>query len=619
MRSTGVNQRVRKLIAAVIAALALWLLVVNVAAAAAALRSRRAFVSACDDIPEVVPTGAWVRLKGCGTRLFNSSFLTDASGRRVRQLVPLWWIDVETRKTIQPSSNSVQLTALAPSRIALALPISPIDDETGFRLDTQGGLYPDGLTEVVETTGVILARTGTPSYRVTEVPGAESGLADGAVVIDLRVPPDLGRAAWRSVIGLAILGLAWLLFSREVPALPAFAKTPITSLPRRLSSASSPQSPPRSSDVQWGRVAVFTLVGVVALARGIFWYFDPLREARALEAARVGPPAAVGDASPPAISSAFRSSSAPALPPPTTEEVALLTSVDPSNQMKGIELMNARAVTPDLVSAVDLALVHPPSPEIQAKLICLQTRFDSPESLERMIARAPRDRRSLGSNVPADVTCTLNSLARRASEAPERIRDALLPAAVASSYTTRNTILAAFKTMDLPELPPSLVVEASAEGPYRREAVAAALALGAVRLNPDLIAAAARDPETAGLVREALRTDTSDDGARLVARTWTDVISNSKFESLAVEREAKSHDVSAALLEMVLDASRSDQQRQEAAIGLGRLAEVGPLPPLRKLSGELAPGELRMQVDRAIAALDAQRARGRTPRMRALF
>jgi hypothetical protein len=605
---------VRRIIAGVIAAGAVWLLVVNVAAAAAALRSRRAFVTACENIPEAVPTGARVRLTGCGTRVFNSSLLTDSAGRGVRQLIPLWRIDVEARKAFTPS-HSVKLIPLAPSRIALAFPIAPIDGDTGFRLKQRGGLYPDGLQEVVETTGVIMARTGTSSHRVAEVLGAEAGLADGAVVIDLRTPPDLSSAAWRSAIGLVILGFAWLLFSRGMPELPAFAKVPITSLPRRSSST----SPPKSSEVKWGRVAVFTLVGVVALARGIFWYFDPLREARALEAARVGPPAAVDGSSPAAISSAARASSEPALPAPTSEEIALLGSVHPSNQMRGIELMNARAVTPEMVSAVELALQNPSSPDIEAKLICLQTRFDSPESLERMIARAPSDRRAFGWNMSADITCTINALARRAGEAPERIRDALMPAAFAANAGTRNKVLAAFKTMDLPELPPALVVEASAESSSRREAVAAALALGAVRLNPELVAAAARDPDTAALVREALRTDKSDAAARLVARTWTDVVSNSEFARLAVEREAQSHDVSAALLEMVLDSTRTDIQRQEAAIGLGMLTEVGPLPPLRKLSGELASGELKTYVDRAIEALDRQRARGRTPQMRALF
>jgi hypothetical protein len=606
---------VRQIVAALIAAGAAWLLIVNVAAAAAALRSRQALVSACDNIPEAAPIGAWVRLKGCGTSLFYSSLLTDASGRKVGHLVPLWRIDFEARKAIQPSSYMLRVNPLPPTRIALMLPISRTGEETGFRLEPLAGLYPDGLTEVIETTGVIMARTGTPEHRVTQVPGGEIALADPAVVIDLRTPPDLRSAAWRSLIGLVMLGFAWLLFTHALPAVPAFAKVPITSLPRRSSST----SPPRSSEVKWGRVAVFTLVGVVALARGIFWYFDPLREARAIEAARVGPPAAVRDSSSAGISSASRASSEPALPAPTSEEIALLGSVDPSNQMRGIELMNVRAVTPDMVSAVELALQNPSSPSIEAKLICLQTRFDSPESLERMIARVPSDRRSFGWNVPVDVTCTVNALARRAGEAPERIRDALMPAALGSNYTTRNAVLAAFKTMDLPEIPPALVVEASAEGSYRKEAVAAALALGAVRLNPDLVASAARDEETSGLVREALRTDKSDAAARLVARTWADVLSNSHFERLAIEREAQSHDVSAALLEIALDSTRSEYQRQSAVIGLERLREVGPLPPLRTLSAELAPGVLKESVDRAIFALDAQRQRGKTPQMRALF
>jgi hypothetical protein len=614
--SRGVNLWRRRLIAAVIATGAVWLLVVSVPAAAASLRSRRAFVTACNNIPAMAPAGTWVRLKGCGTSLFYNSFLTDAAGRRVRRLVPAWGIDFEARKAIQPS-HSVQTIPLEPSRVALALPISSVSDETGFRLNGRDGLYPDGLTQVVETTGVIMARTGTPAHRVTEVPGAESGLATTAVVIDLRTPPDLRSAALRSAIGLGLLAFAWLLFTREMPALPAFARTPITSLPRRSTST----SPSPSSEVKWGRVFVFTLVGVVALARGVQWYFDPVN---ATGNARVGPPAAVGGSSPaadPSASSASSdsASSEPALPAPTSEEIALIGSVDSSNQIKGIELMNARAVTPDLVSAVELALQNPSSPEIEAKLICLQTRFDTPDSLDRMIARFPTERRALDWNLPLDVACTLNALARRAAEAPERIRDTLMPAAFATNYTTRMKVLEVFRTLDLPEIPPALVVEASAYSGYQKHALAAALALGAVRLNPDLVAEAGRDSETSGLVRSELHRDQSDMAARLIARIWTEGAPGRDFERFALDREAKSHDVSAALLEIVLDSSRSDTQRQLAASRLRILPEVGPLPPLRTLSAELVPGALKTSVDGAIAALDARRQRGVTPRMRALF
>ena len=103
---------------------------------------------------------------------------------------------------------------------------------------------------------------------------------------------------------------------------------------------------------------------------------------------------------------------------------------------------------------------------------------------------------------------------------------------------------------------------------------------------------------------------------------WDELV-RSNAELLEVFRHpAITHEQKRSVLEELIRRARprpTTANFLKVLLQNGRLAELGPLPPLRKLTGELAPRELRMQVDRAIAALDAQRARGRTPRMRALF
>lgn len=286
MRITG-----RRLIAVVMAAGAVWLLVSSMMAAAAGIRSRRAIESSCDSIPAAAKNGTWVRLKGCGVNFIHDSFLTDVTGRRIRRLVPLWHIDAEARKAIRPS-NYVRTVPLAPTPVVMAVGVRGQPD--GFRVAPAGGLYLDGLTMLVETTGVIIGRVGTSAYRIEEVTGQESGVAEGAVIIDLRLPPDMRSAGWGSAIGLALLLFAGFLFTRDssgeregAGAAPAGALPGRSPLPPRR----APASP--VNEVKWGRVFVFVLVGVVALWRGVTWYFDPLRELRAREAARVGAAAVV--------------------------------------------------------------------------------------------------------------------------------------------------------------------------------------------------------------------------------------------------------------------------------------------------------------------------------------
>jgi hypothetical protein len=194
-----------------------------------------------------------------------------------------------------------------------------------------------------------------------------------------------------------------------------------------------------------------------------------------------------------------------------------------------------------------------------------------------------------------------------------------MPAVYATNGSTRHKVLEAFRTIDLPFLPISLAAEArGAGGPRRREALAAAVALGAIRREPDIVAAAVRDPHLAAIVREDLRADPHPNAARIVARAWAEQPFDAEYEQLARAREGVHHDVSAALLEIVGASIEPERTRVAAARQLAALAEVGALNDLRALAGTLPPGELKLSVDAAVQALQERRRTGVRDRMRTL-
>jgi hypothetical protein len=209
-----------------------------------------------------------------------------------------------------------------------------------------------------------------------------------------------------------------------------------------------------------------------------------------------------------------------------------------------------------------------------------------------------------------------------AAAAPKRDDrlDQLLPAIHTSNPETRRNALTALRSMNLPRIPPALIAEASGKGknksPFQREAFEAALVLGARRLNPELLIAGSRNSETSAMVLQELRTNTDDASARVLARIWVDG-ADVEFNRLAYVREKSSHDMSAALLEIVIDGTQPETRRTQAAHLLGTLNEVGALPPLRRFAMTLAPGVLKQSVDNTIDRLDVLSRQGRTPQMRA--
>jgi hypothetical protein len=238
-------------------------------------------------------------------------------------------------------------------------------------------------------------------------------------------------------------------------------------------------------------------------------------------------------------------------------------------------------------------------------------------SLDQLLARVPRDRRAFDGTLSADLSDTIDALITHANDAPEQIRDALMPAMYSTNDTTRRKVLTAFRSMNLSRIPSALIAEASGKGPFQRQAFEAALALGARRTNPELLIAGSRKDSTSLLVQQELRLNTDDASARILARIWVDG-ADFEFARIANAREKSSHDISAALLEIVLDNKQPETRRTQAAYRLGTLNEVGALPPLRTFSMSLAPGVLKQSLDNTVDRLDLLRRQGRAPQMRAL-
>ena len=102
------------------------------------------------------------------------------------------------------------------------------------------------------------------------------------------------------------------------------------------------------------------------------------------------------------------------------------------------------------------------------------------------------------------------------------------------------------------------------------------------------------------------------------ARAWSREPGSTDLEQLARTREAKHHDVSAALVEIDAEPSEASDVRATDARELTVLGEVGALRPLRALSAISDAGDLKAAVDATIAELQSRAAYGARDQMRTL-
>lgn len=353
------------------------------------------------------------------------------------------------------------------------------------------------------------------------------------------------------------------------------------------------------------------VVGLVAFVRALQWYFDPFRELD-----RAG--AVAASTRPPSPVPSRRSQPRREFPPAMPEELALLDAPDSNLQIKAAETLLARAVTPDLVRTVEAKLRTRLDPQVESLLVCVKSRFEEPGTLEYLLSRVPSTRDEFAGRPTAGVSCVVDALAARITEAPERVTAALVPAVYSRDLGMRHEVIQAFRLVDLPSLPAELAGLGREPGELHAGAVGAAVALGALRHNPALVDLAVRDPKLISVVAEDLRTNPHPNGARVLAGVWTDRPAEASYLQLARAREGVLHDVSAALVEIVRSTSAPEPKRIAAAKHLATLGEVGALRELSVFGETVGAGELQTAVLVAIHALQERRNSGVRDQMRAL-
>jgi hypothetical protein len=358
-------------------------------------------------------------------------------------------------------------------------------------------------------------------------------------------------------------------------------------------------------------VFVLVLIGLAGLVRALQWYFDPFRE---LDRA-----SAIAASTRPPSPTSSRGRQSRTRPPATSQELALLDAPDTSLQIKAAETLLARAVTPELVTAVDATLRTRPDPHVEALLVCIKSRFEGPGTLGYLLTRFPSTRHEFERRLSVDVSCLLDALVERISEDPERVTAALLPAIYSNNATARHKVIQAFRLVDLPSLPAELAALGRQPGePLHKGAVAAAMALGALRYDSALVDRAVREPGLFAVVAEDLRSNPHPNGARVLAGVWTDQPGDTSYAQLARAREGLLHDVSAALVEIVRSATAPEPRRVAAARHLGTLGEVGALRDLNVFSETVGRGDLKTAIDAAIRELQERRRTGARDQMRSL-
>jgi hypothetical protein len=353
------------------------------------------------------------------------------------------------------------------------------------------------------------------------------------------------------------------------------------------------------------------LVGLAGFVRALQWYFDPFREVDRASAiaASTRPPSPI----------ASRGRQPRTLPAAMPEELALLDARDISLQLKAAETLLARAVTPDLAAAVEAKLRARPDPQVEALLVCVKSRFEGPGTLEYLLTRFPSTREEFDRRLSVDVSCVLDALVERIADDPARITTALLPVIYSNDRAARHKVVQAFRLVDLPSLPAELATLGREPGlPLHEGAVAAAMALGAIRYDSALVDQALRDPRLIGVVAEDLRTNPHPNGARVLAGVWADQPLDTRYSQLARSREGLLHDVSAALVEIVRSTVAAEPRRVAAARHLATLGEVGALRELSAFSETVQGGDLKTALDAAVRALQERRRTGARDQMRAL-
>lgn len=305
------------------------------------------------------------------------------------------------------------------------------------------------------------------------------------------------------------------------------------------------------------------------------------------------------------------------LPEATRKELDALQSTDFYTREQACWTLRERRVTEAYRGAVEQAASRPENQGLKALLACLRARFPEREALEAALQSLPKEESGYRMYGPG-LACLLRVVGERADEAPERIRDILLPAAVGGNFSNREVAIRGLERIDLPTLPDWLVQRAQSDpnGRRRELALEAAIALGAGELDLDLLEQALSDPSDS--VQRAASRGLVDSrqsaAARMIARRLLDEPESRERLGLLRSREQSQHDVSAALAEVALDETAPVERRQTALSILGTHGDPGAvslLEPLLRSGSEPVRAYAR-------AAIDQLRNSGRDDQLRRL-
>jgi hypothetical protein len=344
------------------------------------------------------------------------------------------------------------------------------------------------------------------------------------------------------------------------------------------------------------------LLGLALLWQGLQWYDDHLRRLsrgpRVAEPSRQTPVPATPTPEP-------TPTPAPTPPPPTPEEIAALATSDQATQLDAVNVLLHRQMTPEL--AVALSGVRPLHAWAEEGLACLRARAGGAEGIDVAIRELARQDAAWPGKVD-HALCLVRALSARASEQPDRIRDALIPYAMAIPARLRGAALEGLARVPVREMPPKLR-EAAAEAMSASMPVAAALALGLdEETAPDVVDEFLQSGEASArsTIRAHLVSSPKPAAASFIAERLVRDPRDGDLVRLAKARSEKHGDVAPALADVALDETRELHERQaalELAGSLGDPALVARLEPLTA-----APdGNLRAYAEAAVAALRAHR------------
>jgi hypothetical protein len=313
---------------------------------------------------------------------------------------------------------------------------------------------------------------------------------------------------------------------------------------------------------------VFALVLIGALGllvKALYWYADHLQRmstALPVAGAKAGPSEA------PALTTRPAPESTPP-PMPAPEDIAALSSRNPSAQFAAAERLRRSAMTPELESAIRGCL--PATPQVDAKLNCLRARLPGQAAIDWTVARLANHDAVWSSEVD-ECVCLLEALADRVNESPEPIAQAVFPFAMSYIARPREPALRALASARLTSVPPA--IRSQIDNAWHHQlAVRAALTLGMSHLDPYAVEQWLfdSDPDQRARSRSAVIESKDPASARVLVRSLLEHPEDTDLVRCFSERDRRHQDASAELVGVALDESEPQGSRQRALEVLGTL------------------------------------------------